>query len=185
MTSRLVYTLHSTYLYPRSWSRALVLHCLLLCSLSLIFWLGEANFLAFWLAHQRGHVVQCDFHDFWFLKKRGFSLTVALTWHCRFPQPHSQSWVKKKIVVIALTDHVTTLMTQSEGKNVWDLVMRTGLWDHCKSLQRNVWCRAVSPLKAVSLDIECRILPWFYEKRRWLMLVLWNCKFLWCDEIYR
>ena len=58
---------------------------------------------------------------------------------------------------------------------------------HCKSLQRNVWCGAVSPLKTVSLDRECRILPWFYEKRRWLMLVLWNCKFLWdqCYEIYR
>ena len=30
---------------------------------------------------------------------------------------------------------------------------------HCKSLQRNVWLGAVSPLKAVSLDRECRILP--------------------------
>ena len=30
---------------------------------------------------------------------------------------------------------------------------------HCESLQRNVWRRVVSPLKAVSLDIECRILP--------------------------
>ena len=58
---------------------------------------------------------------------------------------------------------------------------------HCKSLQRNVWLGAVSPLKAVSLDRKFRILLWFYEKRRWLMLVLWNCKFLWdqCDEIYR
>ena len=51
---------------------------------------------------------------------------------------------------------------------------------HCESLQRNVWRGVVSPLKAVSLDIECRILPWFYEKRRWLMLVRWNFKFL-CD----
>ena len=30
---------------------------------------------------------------------------------------------------------------------------------HCKSLKRNVWRGVVSPLKAVSLDIECRILP--------------------------
>ena len=30
---------------------------------------------------------------------------------------------------------------------------------HCKSLQRNVWRRVVSPLKTVSLDIECHILP--------------------------
>ena len=37
---------------------------------------------------------------------------------------------------------------------------------HCESLQRNVWRGVVSPLKAVSLDRECRILPWFYEKRR-------------------
>ena len=26
---------------------------------------------------------------------------------------------------------------------------------HCESLQRNVWGGVVSPLKAVSLDIEC------------------------------
>ena len=51
---------------------------------------------------------------------------------------------------------------------------------HCESLQRIVWRGVVSPLKAVSLDIECRTLPWFYEKRRWLMLVRWNFKFL-CD----
>ena len=51
---------------------------------------------------------------------------------------------------------------------------------HCKSLQRNVWRGVVFPLKkAVSFDRECRILPWFYEKRRRLMLVRWNCKFLW------
>ena len=58
---------------------------------------------------------------------------------------------------------------------------------HCESPQRNVWRGAVSPVKAVSLDRECNILPWFYEKRRWLMLVRRNCKFLWdqCDEIYR
>ena len=58
---------------------------------------------------------------------------------------------------------------------------------HCKSLQRNVWRGAVSPLEAVSLDRECNILPWFYEKRRWPMLVRRNCKSLWdqCDEIYR
>ena len=37
---------------------------------------------------------------------------------------------------------------------------------HCESLQRNVWREVVSPLKAVSLDRECRILPLFYEKRR-------------------
>ena len=36
---------------------------------------------------------------------------------------------------------------------------------HCESLQRNIWRGVVSPLKAVSLDRECRILPWFYEKR--------------------
>ena len=30
---------------------------------------------------------------------------------------------------------------------------------HCKSLQRNVWRGAVSPLEAVSLDRECNILP--------------------------
>ena len=30
---------------------------------------------------------------------------------------------------------------------------------HCESLQRNVWRGVVSPLKAVSLDIECRTLP--------------------------
>ena len=30
---------------------------------------------------------------------------------------------------------------------------------HCESLQRNVWRGVVSALKAVSLDIECRILP--------------------------
>ena len=30
---------------------------------------------------------------------------------------------------------------------------------HCESLQRNVWRGVVSPLKAVSLDRECRILP--------------------------
>ena len=29
---------------------------------------------------------------------------------------------------------------------------------YCESLQRNVWCGAVSLLKAVSLDKECRIL---------------------------
>ena len=29
---------------------------------------------------------------------------------------------------------------------------------HCESLQRNVWRGVVSPLKAVSLDTECRIL---------------------------
>ena len=51
---------------------------------------------------------------------------------------------------------------------------------HCQSLQRNVWRGVVSALKAVSLDIECRILPWFYEKRRWIMLVRWKFKFL-CD----
>ena len=45
---------------------------------------------------------------------------------------------------------------------------------HCGLLQRNVWRGVVSPLKAVSLDRECRILPWFYEKWRWLMLVHWN-----------
>ena len=58
---------------------------------------------------------------------------------------------------------------------------------HCESLQRIVWRGVVSPLKAVSLDIECRTLPWFYEKRRWLMLVRWNFKFLcdWCDKFYR
>jgi len=32
---------------------------------------------------------------------------------------------------------------------------------HCESLQRNVWRGVVSPLKAVSLDRECCILPWF------------------------
>ena len=32
---------------------------------------------------------------------------------------------------------------------------------HCESLQRNVWRGVVSPLKTVSSDIECRILPWF------------------------
>ena len=59
--------------------------------------------------------------------------------------------------------------------------------NHCESLQRNVWRGVVSPVKAVSLDRECNILPWFYEQRRWLMLVRRNCKFLWdqCDEIYR
>ena len=31
--------------------------------------------------------------------------------------------------------------------------------NNCESLQRNVWCGVVSPLNAVSLDIECRILP--------------------------
>ena len=51
---------------------------------------------------------------------------------------------------------------------------------HCESLQRSVWRRVVSLLKAVSLGIECRILPWFYEKWRWLMSVRWNVKFL-CD----
>ena len=30
---------------------------------------------------------------------------------------------------------------------------------HCESLQRNVWRGVVSLLKAVSVDIECRILP--------------------------
>ena len=30
---------------------------------------------------------------------------------------------------------------------------------HCESLQGNVWRGVVSPLKAVSLDIECHILP--------------------------
>ena len=57
---------------------------------------------------------------------------------------------------------------------------------HCKLLQRNVWRGAVSPLEAVSLDRECNILPWFYEKRRWPMLLRRNCKSLWdqCDEIY-
>ena len=30
---------------------------------------------------------------------------------------------------------------------------------HCESLQRNVWRGVVSPLKTVSSDIECRILP--------------------------
>ena len=30
---------------------------------------------------------------------------------------------------------------------------------HCESLQRIVWRGVVSPLKAVSLDIECRTLP--------------------------
>ena len=35
-----------------------------------------------------------------------------------------------------------------------------------QATKRNVWRGVVSPLKAVSLDIECRILPWFYEKRR-------------------
>ena len=58
---------------------------------------------------------------------------------------------------------------------------------HCESLQRNVWRGAVPPVKAVSLDRECNILPWLYEQRRWLMLVRRNCKFMWdqCDEIYR
>ena len=58
---------------------------------------------------------------------------------------------------------------------------------HSKSLQRNVRRGVVSPLKAVSLDIKSRILQWFYEKRRWIILLLWNCKFLWdqCDEFYR
>ena len=44
-----------------------------------------------------------------------------------------------------------------------------------------------SIILVVSLDIEWRILPWFYEKRRWMMVVCWNCKFLWdqCDEFYR
>ena len=35
---------------------------------------------------------------------------------------------------------------------------------------KNVWRGVVSSLKAVSLDRECRILLWFYEKRWWLML---------------
>ena len=30
---------------------------------------------------------------------------------------------------------------------------------HCESLKRNVWGGVVSPLKAVSLDRECHILP--------------------------
>ena len=30
---------------------------------------------------------------------------------------------------------------------------------HCESLQRIVWRGVVSPLKAVSLDTECRTLP--------------------------
>ena len=30
---------------------------------------------------------------------------------------------------------------------------------HCESPQRNVWRGAVSPVKAVSLDRECNILP--------------------------
>ena len=51
---------------------------------------------------------------------------------------------------------------------------------HCESLQRNVWRGVVSSVKAVSLDRECSILLWFYEKRRWLMLERWNFKFL-CD----
>ena len=39
---------------------------------------------------------------------------------------------------------------------IGDLVMRTGLWDRYKE---NVWRGAVSPLKVVSLNIECRIWP--------------------------
>ena len=30
---------------------------------------------------------------------------------------------------------------------------------HCESLQRNVWRGVVCPIKAVSLDRECRVLP--------------------------
>ena len=38
--------------------------------------------------------------------------------------------------------------------------------------KENVWRGVVSPLKAVSLDTECRVLLSFYEKQRSLMLVL-------------
>ena len=44
--------------------------------------------------------------------------------------------------------------------------MRTGLWDCQGANIANVWRGAVSLLKAVSFDRECRILPSFYEKRR-------------------
>ena len=60
------------------------------------------------------------------------------------------------------------------------MILGSPVGKHCESLQRNVWRGVVSPLKAVSLDRECRILPWFYEKRRWLMFGCWNFKFL-CD----
>ena len=46
---------------------------------------------------------------------------------------------------------------------------------HWKSLQRNQYgVELFLRLKPVCLDRECRILPWFYEKWRWLMLVHWN-----------
>ena len=68
---------------------------------------------------------------------------------------------------------------------MWDLCFAHGILGslggkHCESLQRDVWRGVVSPLKAMFLDIECRILQWFYEKRRWLVLVRWNFKLSFC-----
>ena len=56
--------------------------------------------------------------------------------------------------------------------------MRTALWDrqgaNIASRYKEMYCvELFSPLKAVSLDLKCRILLWFHEKRRWLMLVRW------------
>ena len=61
---------------------------------------------------------------------------------------------------------------------IGDLVMRTGLWDRQGANIGNRYKEMYGVelflrLRPVSLDRECRILPWFYEKRRWLMLVRW------------
>ena len=63
-------------------------------------------------------------------------------------------------------------------------VLCTGSWD-CQGgniasccRQRNVWRGVVSTLKRSVFGHTMRVLPWCYEKWRWLMLVHWNFKFL-------
>ena len=64
-------------------------------------------------------------------------------------------------------------------------VLRTGLWDRqganiASHYKEMYGVELFLRLKEASLDTEGRILPWSYEKRRWLMLAGWNFKFL-CD----
>ena len=133
---------------------------------SLFFRLDEANVLAFWLAHCDN---MCNFRVVQVQHLATLDMRyVSNEWFSS--RADKQGWFSSNVKL----SYAYRIMGSPGGK-------------HCKSLQRNVWLGASSPLKAVSLDRECRILPWFYEKRRWVMLLLWNCKFLWnqCYEIYR
>ena len=64
-----------------------------------------------------------------------------------------------KIVPRDQGSHLMNDLSSNRIPMFWHRILGPPGGKHCESLQRNVWCGVVSPLKAVYLDIECRILP--------------------------